>query len=406
MSQNGQNPHDVPGSFGSQPPAGWQSGPPPNGPQGPPYPYPPGQYGHQPPQGPQQPWGYPPPQNQQPGKPNRTVLAVIGGVVGVALIGGTVYAVQSANSTNPTPRATVSATAPPSANASVPNPTVPQPTVPTASASDAVASYLRALGAGDATTVLSLAATQPTDSTFLTNGMLAKTTAGKIGAISVAEVSDPNATSVDASYTLAGKPVTTQFEVTQVNGQFRLNQVAAEVNLAELARVPLSVAGTRPTSDQVLLFPGVYPVTPVNKLYSLGSVKVTVPNLDSRTPGGRTVALSSAGRAAIIKATSAKYKACLKQNSTKPKGCYFGVSVPSGVKLRTSSIAWTTRGGAKWSKMKPKLVSTSVAQAKAPAKVHFYARDARVSGRYWYKDINIRGVQAVISGKKVTVSFY
>ena len=79
--------------------------------------------------------------------------------------------------------------------------------------------------------------------------------------------------------------------------------------------------------------------------------------------------------------------------------------MPSGVKIRKSTIAWTTRGGAKWTKMKPKLPSTTVAEAAAPAKVHFYARDARVSGRYWFKDVNITGVRALISGKKLTISF-
>jgi hypothetical protein len=134
--------------------------------------------------------------------------------------------------------------------------------------------------------------------------------------------------------------------------------------------------------------------------------KVTVSDLDPRTPAGRAVTLSPAGRAAIIKATTAKYKSCLKQNSVAPKGCSIGVRMPTGVKLRTSTISWTTRGGAKWSRMKPKLFSTSVAEAAAPAKVHFYARDARVSGRYWFKDVNITGVRALISGNRVIVSFY
>ena len=110
--------------------------------------------------------------------------------------------------------------------------------MPTAKPSDAVASYLRALGAGDATTVLSLAATQPTDSTFLTNAVLAKSTAGKIANVDVPEVTDVNATSVNATYSLGGKVVSTAFPVTKVNGEFRLSQIAAEVDLSTLARVP------------------------------------------------------------------------------------------------------------------------------------------------------------------------
>jgi hypothetical protein len=38
--------------------------------------------------------------------------------------------------------------------------------------------------------------------------------------------------------------------------------------------------------------------------------------------------------------------------------------------------------------------------------VHFYARDAKVSGRYWYKDIKLRGVSLTIGSNKVSVAFY
>ena len=47
-------------------------------------------------------------------------------------------------------------------------------------------------------------------------------------------------------------------------------------------------------------------MTAANNYYSLGSVKLTVTNLENVTPDAHTVVLSSAGRSAIIKATSAK----------------------------------------------------------------------------------------------------
>ena len=55
----------------------------------------------------------------------------------------------------------------------------------------------------------------------------------------------------------------------------------------------------------------------------------------------------------------------------------------------------------------PKLTSSAGwAEAKMKATVHFYARDARVSGRYWYKDIKLTGFQAKLSGSKITVTYY
>jgi hypothetical protein len=170
--------------------------------------------------------------------------------------------------------------------------------------------------------------------------------------------------------------------------------------------VPVKVAGLRPSGDVALVFPGVYEVTPVNKYYSIGSVSVTVPDVDDVTPESRSVTLSSAGKSAIVKAANTKWKWCLKQHSLRPSGCGFAVRGRTGVKLVNSSIKWTTRSGAKWSKAKPKLVANGLAEAKAAAKVHFYARDARVSGRYWFKDVKLQGLSALIGSSKVTVTFY
>ena len=99
---------------------------------------------------------------------------------------------------------------------------------------------LRALGSGDSATALSLASTAPTDTTLLTDAVLAKTTAGKLTDISVPDVAG-QATSVTATYSLNGKPVTATFAVTNVGGQYRMAQVAAEVELAAMADVPLTV---------------------------------------------------------------------------------------------------------------------------------------------------------------------
>jgi len=390
----GQQPADwnqTPAAFGQQPPyvAGGQ---PPYGAGGPP-------------QGPEQPWGYPPQPGQgEPRKPNRALIGIIAGVIGVALVGGTVYAVQNSNSSNPTPRPTVSLPG----SSQVPQPSVPQPSVPVAKPSDVVDSYLRALANGDATTALSLGATTITgDTSLLSNAVLARSTAPQLTMISVPEVADPNATSVSATYALAGKPVSATFEVTNVGGQFRMVQVAAPVDISRLQRplVPVKLAGVRPSGSTVYLFPGIYPVTAVNKYYSYGSAKVRVDDLDEQTPGAGTVSISSAGKAAIVRAVSAKYKWCLKQNSLKPSGCALWVRQPSGVTIRKSTIAYRTQSGAKWSRAKPKLLGAGVVEAAARTRVRFDARST--DGRRWFANgLKVTGYRALIGSSKVTASFY
>jgi len=377
---------------GQQPAAGWAPSVGAQHPQAP--------WGAQPGGPGQQAWGYPPsgmggvPGPNQPRRSNRAVLGVIGGVVGVALIGGTVLAVQRNNTSNPTPQPSATA----SNGQSVPPAAVQKP-------SDLVSSYLKALGTGDAQGALSMAAVTPTDTTMLTDEMLAKSTAGKLTDISVPEVSDENATSVRASYTLNGKPVTATFGITRIAGLLRLEQVAADVDVSSVSNVAVTVGGVRPKSDVVTVFPGSYAVAPVNKYYALATKSLAVNDLEALTPATRNATISSSGRSAIIKAVNSTYKACLKRHSTKP-GCGFGVSTRKGVTLRTNTIKWTTRSGAKWSKIKPRLLAEGVAEASAPATVHFYARDAKVSGRYWYKDIKLRGVSLTIGSNKVSVAFY
>jgi len=396
---------------GQQPPADWNQGPAAFGQQPPfgPGPQPPYGAGGPPPQGPgQQPWGYPPQPGQggEPRKSNRALIGIVAGVVGVALVGGAVYAVQNWNSSNPTPRQTVSLPG----SSQLPQPSVPQPTVPVAKPSDVVDSYLRALANADAKTVLSLGAGTITgDTSLLTDAVLARSTAPQLTTIAVPEVTDPNATSVAATYALAGRPVSATFEVTNVGGQFRMVQVAAPVDISRLQRplVPIKLAGVRPSgsASTVYLFPGIYPVTAANAYYSYGSAKVTVSDLDEQTPGTGKVSISSAGKAAIVRAVSAKYKWCLKQNSLKPTGCALWVRQPSGVTIRKSTIAYRTQSGAKWRSAKPKFVGAGVVEAAAKARVRFDARST--DGRRWFANgLKVTGYRALIGSSKVTASFY
>ncbi len=381
-----------------QPGGGWaQQPPPPQQPGG----Y--GQYGPNPGQysgPPQQPWGAPPPQPGQGGGGSKKLLfGLIGVAVVLALIGGVVIWMRNNNTADPTP----------SISAPVPGPSSQQSQapVPTTKPSDAVVAYLRALSTGDATTALSLSASAPMgDATFLTNAVLAKTTAGKLANVSVTEVTDPTATNVTASYTLAGKPVAASFEVTRVADQFRLSRVAATVDLSRIRQpmAPVSLAGVTSTANIVALFPGVYPVTSANRNLSYGATTIAVRDLTSQTPSGSGVTISAAGKTAILKAVNSKYSWCLKQNSLRPAGCAVWFRQPTGVKFRTGTISYRTTSGANWSKAKLKYLGGGRVEAAARTKVRFDVRST--DGRRWYGNATVFGFRADISRPNVTATFY
>ncbi|MFT4295512.1 MAG: hypothetical protein QM582_08875 [Micropruina sp.] len=357
---------------------------------------PPGQYGQQP-YGPQQPWGTPPPAPAPPNRSNRLLFGLIGGILAVVLIGGVIWAVRNNNSSNN-------------------NPAGPQPTSSTgvqsgpAKGSDAVRAYLEALNAGDAAAAINLKGVAPEDSTFLTNAVLAKATAGKITNITVPEVADPNARDIPASYTLDGTPISTTFPVYPFNGRFWLLNIAAEVDISDVAEswAPVSLAGvTAKWKSTVSLFPGVYKVASTNKNLTYGSTTIVVRDLAEQTAEAGTVSLSAAGKKAVLAAAKEKYSWCLRQKSLAPSGCGFYVTAKRGQKVRTATIRWTTRKGGKVGSAKLKLISSGIVEGKmSTTTVHFYGLNAKRAGWYFYKDVKIRGFDAKLSGTRITVSFW
>ncbi|MFT4218385.1 MAG: hypothetical protein QM619_14550 [Micropruina sp.] len=339
---------------------------------------------------PPQQWGAPPAPNR-PGRSNRMALGIIGAVVALALIAGVIWMVRNNN------------------NLAGPQPTSSTGTQPVPTrASDAVATYLRALSAGDAAAALNMSATPPTDSTFLTNAVLAKTTAGKIANISVPEVADQNASTVSASYTLDGTPISTTFPVFWSGGRFWLLNTTASVDISDLWEpwAPVSLAGVATKNSDLTLFPGVYSVASANKNFSYGSTKIVVGDLTEQKAATSKISISAAGKKAVLAAAKEKYSWCLNQKALIPSGCGFYVSVPRGTKVRKDTIRWTTRSGGKVGSAKLKLISNGSIEGTMPATVHFYGRDAKRSGWYWYKDVKLKGFDAKLSGSKITVSFY
>lgn len=352
----------------------------------------------------QQPWGYPP----QPapgadggggGTQRKVLIGLIAAVVVLGLTAGVVYAMQRTGTTStPTPGPSTSV-APPSESTqpSVPAPAAQKP-------SDAVAAYLQALASGDAATALSLAATAPVgDNSLLTNAALAA--AVRISTVQVPEVTDPNATSVTATYLLNGRTISTTFPVTQVGGEFRLQSVASSVSLARLTKhgVPVRIAGVAPRARLINVFPGMYAITSANSYFSYGSARLTVTGVKEQNPAAAKVTVSPSGKSAIVKKVTSKFSWCRKQNSLRPSGCAINFRQPPGAKIRNSTIGYRTISGAKWSSPTLK-VSYGEVEGRAKARVRLDARST--DGRRWYGYANIKGYRAEVSGSKITVRFF
>ncbi|MEN0072728.1 MAG: hypothetical protein AAGC63_17235, partial [Propionicimonas sp.] len=126
----------------------------------------------------------------------------------------------------------------------------------------AVLGYLQALAAADADAALGFARTPPEDATMLTDDVLAGLMRrAPITAIDVGEAGEDGAfQQVTASYRLGNRTVTAQFEVFRQEQVWRLEEVAAEVDLSALplGEVPLTLNNVPLATSSPALFPGHY----------------------------------------------------------------------------------------------------------------------------------------------------
>jgi len=365
---NEQNPYDGPPPGG---PSGWpgQGGPP--GPPGPGPEQPSGGYafgpfapqdasGQLPPYGPG-PYGpggqYPgqPPAGPPPGpKAGRAKLWLVIGAATLALLLIGIIAVVAltrAASPDPAPDPAATATATETATASQApttgsNTQAPPPT--TATAAEAVEGYLQALARGDAAAALAYAAEPPADDTLLTQKVFAKARrAAPVSRIVVEPPSGVNPGSVNASYRLAKEQVQETFTVQRVGDVWKLDKVAAEIDVAlvRALKVPVVVNGVRVESSTVYALPGAYTITTGLKTLSWGSrnvVTVRGPNaaVDTYRLNPK---LTKRGKKALIAATKKNFTNCLKAKKLKPKGCPFKQS-DNGYRIQESTITWRRVG--------------------------------------------------------------
>jgi hypothetical protein len=282
------------------------------------------------------------------------------------------------------------------------------PSTQSATAADAVQGYLEALARGDSASALAYAATPPSDVSMLTDEVLAASiAAAPITGITTTPGTGSDHQSVQVGYTAGNAPVLTSFEVSQVNGTWLLDQVAAPIplDLSAADGLALTLNGVPLTSTDALLFPGRYTVAPAVTLYSLSGAGFTLTNT---TDGGQrpaaTLKLSAGGTAAVRSAAQAKLTSCLKARSLAPSGCGFGTYLPGKNKVRPATIRWQATSGANAMKaLKPSLFAADAATAQVSVKTRVTC--SSTNGLRWRGTSSIRTVYATIASGKVSVTF-
>jgi hypothetical protein len=356
------------------------------------------------PQGPVPPYG---PAGQPPGKPKgkgALILGITGGVVVLAVIAS--FLVPRNPVLPVTPQLPATTASVPGASASVPGASVTAvPQTDTAQA--AVQGYLQAVSSGDAASAIAYAANPPMEQSLLTNEMLAANQAvAPITDITVTEGTGSDHQSVQVAYNLGGTPVSTTFEVTQVNGTWKLDSVAVPLplDLSGTMGVDLAINGVPLLNINPTVFPGRYTVESVSGWYKLSGGTVQV---DNATPSGPSpeakLSLASSGVSAIRKAAQAKLNSCLKKNSLAPAGCGFGTYLPGNNKVRSSSITWrVVKGGTAMRKLTPSLDAPDSAIAKVSVKTRVDC--SSTNGRRWRGFSTVHYVYATLSDGKVQVT--
>lgn len=281
-------------------------------------------------------WQQTPPAKAGGGK--KTWLYVVIGVVVVALIAvGLIFGLRSGGGGN-------------SQSSTGPTSTAVTPAVPP---EDSVKGYLQALANGDAATALSYAATKPTDTTFLTDEVLAASNAlNPISSISVTPYTgdDISKATISASYNIGDDSVNTTFDVVLQDDKYLLKQVTQDVDLTLVYSIGLGMSLNGVSLDDaspwsVTLFPGVYQVATSNPYLKIDPDMFTVEDVDGFTsPTGEPV-LADDAQAKLAAVAKSALSGCLKEKKL-ATSCGFGFAgLNTGRTPKLSTLTWKITSG-------------------------------------------------------------
>jgi hypothetical protein len=214
--------------------------------------------------------------------------------------------------------------------------------------SDAVAAYLQALAAGDATAALSYAADPAPTGPLLTNEVLAASVKrAPLTGIDVPVVEDQNAKSVSASYTLGSSNVSESFDVVKAGDIWKISRAVKDLDLSVIVdgSLPVKINGMKVSEESVAVLPGSYAFTTGLPYVGYGSKNVVLvksPYVEADTYQIQSQ-LTKAGKKAVISATKRSFNKCLQMHSLSPRNC--PQKFNSKYSYNKSTITWRQAGG-------------------------------------------------------------
>jgi len=282
------------------------------------------------------------------------------------------------------------------------------PEGPDATPHGAVQGYLEALAARDAEAALGFALTAPGDTTMLTdevlNGLMQDS---PITAIEVAEAGqDSSYERVTASYLLGTRQVNASFDVLRQGEVWRLEEVAAQVQLdtLPLGEVPLSLNGVPLATASPSLFPGSYTLATSAARFTVANPDFVVDSPSAAPQVDASLALSQAGQAEVIRAAKAHLAACVKKHDLDPKDCGFAITNPKGTKLKPSTMRWSVHsGGDHLGRMELSLDHPGSVTADVDIAIRGDVRGT--DGSRWQAGVRLHRMRADLAGEDVSVQF-
>ena len=274
------------------------------------------------------------------------------------------------------------------------------PTMAAAGPSGAVFGYLTALSSGDAGSALSYGATKPAESSMLTDKVLADASKrAPLTSIDVPAVEDQTPASVRASYKIGETPVSETFTVTKQGEEWKLERVAADVELGPVrsGSVPLLINGTKVSKGAVSLFPGSYTFSTGLDYVDYGSKPTILIKTPSAFPNTTELAIrvNGKGKSTAITAARKSYAKCLKSDDPAPSKCP-NRWTSNDANWRKGTVDWEQRGSDPFKKAK---VITSGVQAQ----VHIPLR-VELSGTCTQGGRTGRCLGATITGTSIAMT--
>jgi len=265
---------------------------------------------------------------------------------------------------------------------------------------EAVTGYLTALSSGDAKEALSYGATKPAESSMLTDKVLAG--AGKqasLTAVEVTSVEGQSPATVHASYKIGKEQVTESFSVIKSGDLWKLERVAAQVELGPIrtGSIPVLINGTKVSKSSVNLFPGSYTFSTGLKYVDYGPDSTILIKTPSAFPNTSQLAVrvNAKGKNAAVAAVKKSYATCLKSDDAAPPKCP-NRWTSSAAKWRDGTADWKQRGSDPFKKAK--VVTSGVqAQVTIPLRVELSGTCTQGGGTG-------RCIGATITGTSIAVA--